>query len=158
MLEAGVRQVQVARRLGVSQNVIICLPNATSMKCYSQLFCLSFKITTLCFWMKHDNADLLDLHARSPELLPNEHVWDISTSVYDREFFDHEHSKLWAQPCRRSGEGYPSYRLPDSSGVCTIVVWPASVPQVDIRDTDSYICEVLLVTPVIFHTHFFLCI
>ena len=48
-----------------------------------------------------------------------------SASVYDREFHDQERSKLWAQPCRRSEGGYPSYRLPDSSGVCVVVVWPA---------------------------------
>ena len=48
-----------------------------------------------------------------------------SASVYDREFHEQERSKLWAQPCRRSGGGYPSYRLPDSSGVCVVVVWPA---------------------------------
>ena len=48
-----------------------------------------------------------------------------SASVYDREFHDQERSKLWAQPCRRSGGGYPSYRLPDSSGVCVVVMWPA---------------------------------
>ena len=40
-----------------------------------------------------------------------------SASVYDREFHDQERSKLWAQSCRRSGGGFPSYRLPDSSGV-----------------------------------------
>ena len=45
-----------------------------------------------------------------------------SASVYDREFHDQERSKLWAQPCRRSGGGNPSYRLPDSSGVCVVVV------------------------------------
>ena len=48
-----------------------------------------------------------------------------STSVYDREFHDQERSKLWAQPCRRSGGGYPNYILPDSPGVCVVVVWPA---------------------------------
>ena len=48
-----------------------------------------------------------------------------SASVYDREFHDQERSNLWAQPCRSSGRGYPSYRLPDSSGVSVVVIWPA---------------------------------
>ena len=60
-------------------------------------------------------------------------------SVYDREFYDQEHVKLWAQPCRGSEGGYPSYRLPDSSGVCVIGVWPAQMQQVDIRDIDRFV-------------------
>ena len=62
-----------------------------------------------------------------------------SASVYDREFHDQERSKLWAQPCRRSGGEYPSNRLPDSSGVCVVVVWPAQMQQVDIRDIDRFV-------------------
>ena len=46
--QAGMRQDQVARCLGVSQSVISCLPNTTTMKCYSQLFCIAFNITTSC--------------------------------------------------------------------------------------------------------------
>ena len=49
MLEAGMRQVQVARCLGVSQSVISCL--LTSMKCCSQLFCFSFNSTPSCCTM-----------------------------------------------------------------------------------------------------------
>ena len=48
MLKTGMKQVQVARRLGVSQSVISCLPNARSMKCYSHLFYLHFNIITSC--------------------------------------------------------------------------------------------------------------
>ena len=89
-------------------------------------------------FLRENNADRLDWPARSPDLSPIEHVWDISSSVYDREFLNQEYFKLWAQPCRRSGEGYPSYRLPDSE-VCVVVVWPASVQQVDIRDIDTFL-------------------
>ena len=75
-------------------------------------------------FLQQNNVDHLDWPARSPDLSPIEHVWDILGQRV-REFHDQERSKLWAQPCRRSGGGYPSYRLPDSSGVCVVVVWPA---------------------------------
>ena len=75
-------------------------------------------------FLQQNNVDHLDWPARSPDVA-NAMFGTFSASVYDREFHDQERSKLWAQPCRRSGGGYPSYRLQDSSGVCVVVVWPA---------------------------------
>ena len=66
--------------------------NTTSVKCYSRLFCLLFNITTQCCRMttqdsigrgwysslqQQNNLDRLDWPARSPDLSPIEHVWDI---------------------------------------------------------------------------------
>ena len=77
-------------------------------------------------FLQQINVDHLDWPARSPDLSPIEHVWDIlGQRVRQRVPRPRTWSKLWAQSCRRSGGGYPSYRLPDSSGVCVVVVWPA---------------------------------
>ena len=70
--------------------------------------------------LQQNNVDHLDWPARS--LSQSSMFGAFSACMYDREFHDQERSKLWAQPCRRSGGGYPSYRLPDSSGVCVVVV------------------------------------
>ena len=71
------------------------------------------------------NVDHLDWPTWSLTCRQSSMFGTFSASVYDREFHDQERSKLWTQPCRRSGGGYPSYRLQDSSGVCVVVVWPA---------------------------------
>ena len=76
-------------------------------------------------FLQQNNVDHLDRPADPLTCRQSSMFGTFSASVYDREFHDRERSKLWAQPCRRSGGGYPSYRLPDSSGVCVVVVWPA---------------------------------
>ena len=76
-------------------------------------------------FLQQNNVDHLDWPTRSPDLSPIEHVWDILGQRVRQRVHDQERSKHWAQPCRRSGGGYPSYRLPDSSGVYVVVVWPA---------------------------------
>ncbi|MEW8333310.1 MAG: transposase [Candidatus Thiodiazotropha sp.] len=76
-------------------------------------------------FLQQNNVDHLEWPARSPTCRQSSMFGTFSASVYNREFHDQERSKLWPQPCRMSGGGYPSYRLPVSSAICVVGVWPA---------------------------------
>ena len=71
-------------------------------------------------FLQQNNVDHLDWPARSLTCCQSSMFGTFSASVYNREFHDQERFKLWAQPCRRSRKGYPSYRLPDeyASSLC----------------------------------------
>ena len=76
-------------------------------------------------FLQQNNVDQLDWLLDPLTCRQSSMFGTFSASVYDREFHDQERFKVWAQPCRRSGGGYPSYRLPNSAEVCVVVVWPA---------------------------------
>ena len=76
-------------------------------------------------FLQQNNVDHLDWPAQSPYLSPIEHVWDILGQRVRQRVPRPRTLQALGQPCRRSGGRYPSYRLPDSSGVCVVVVWPA---------------------------------
>ena len=62
-------------------------------------------------FLQQNNVDHLDWPARSHDLSPIEHVWDILGQRVRQRI--PRPRTLRAQSCRRSGGGYPSYRLPD---------------------------------------------